>query len=1385
MKQSQLCSCPPARLTCTSIIAWGILFWFLTSGETTAAGQDEQENPAAVNALETRRRRVLADGDAQLAMNLQKQTDEFRLAGNNVEALKPARELYDLHARLQGPDHWQTADARRLITTLERTLTFPRKSQVELAEAMRMERESLEVYDRGKYAEAIVLLERVLKIRRAHLGNAHIEVADAMGNLGHCLTEEDRLEEAEPLLRQSMRIYGKTVGTDHPKTARSYNWLAANLNSLGETDEAKVLLRESLRINLELRGEQHPDTAETYTVMGFSFYFEGDYPEAEKLIRKALAIRQEVFGENHADTAQSHSDVGFLLGEQGKFQDAELEHRKALDIRREFIGEEHPDTAQSYNNLGMTLCEQAKYDEADSALRTALRISRSVLGENATTALYYNNVGYNIEKQGRYLEAEPLHRKALEIRERLLGRVHRQTAQSYNNLAANLVKQGRFQESEPLFRNAMNAFEKVFGEQHPTSATVYFNAAMVLHNQAKYVTAEPVCRRVLEVFRRVLGEEHPNTAAAYRFLGMNLNGQGEYAQAEPLLRRALQISLETQGPKHPGTADSYNLLGWNLSDQGKYADAEVQYRKALEIRESTSGSVHSGTAAIYLNMGRCQEDQRQPAAGEPWIRRAVDVYLETLGPNHHETALAFDNLAANLIKQDKYTEAKPLLQKAIDIRLRVFGRQHPYTVLSYNKMAACLHAEGDYARAESMLTDAAKSFVAARQLVNFRGLGRVEFDMKYSPLLQLAAVLARNGKPSEAWERLEQRLGRGLYDDLMLRNSRQWTLQERARHQELLSKARQMQATIQAIQTGSIPQETLSKIRRQRETLLAEASQLESELMNRYEGAAGEVCDRHTVQQHLARNAAFLAWLDLESSGETWACLLRCRGEPVWLRLPGSGPDGAWTESDRELPGRIRALCASRPSDQTSNWSNLASRLSAQRLEPLEPYLNATDELPAVRHLIVLPSSGMAGIPIEVLTQEQLVSYAPSATMFIWLKNRYQRATRPGPSIERGNLLAVGDPVFRREAHQTVDPELDHGAVVTTVLPGSNAARNGLMPGDVILTYGGAKVLNASSIGSAIAARLAREEPSDPESMTQASNSRPQIPVSVWRDDGNIEIMVSPGKLGVTLNEASPAEVIMKARKIDEMISPSRGVAYSDLPATRAEVKTVSGLFERSLALLGSEASEQNLHQLLNDGRLKQFQVLHFATHGQMNPELPMQSALMLADDDLPDGVAQYLAGKKVYDGRLSAEEILESWELDADLVTLSACQTALGKEAGGEGYVGFSQAIFLAGGRSCVLSLWKVDDSATSLFMTRFYQNLLGKRKGLAQPMPKCEALHEAKRWLRRLTAEEVGTLVARLPEVARGKERSRETTVRSESAHPFAHPYFWSSFILIGEPY
>ena len=156
---------------------------------------------------------------------------------------------------------------------------------------------------------------------------------------------------------------------------------------------------------------------------------------------------------------------------------------------------------------------------------------------------------------------------------------------------------------------------------------------------------------------------------------------------------------------------------------------------------------------------------------------------------------------------------------------------------------------------------------------------------------------------------------------------------------------------------------------------------------------------------------------------------------------------------------------------------------------------------------------------------------------------------------------------------------------------------------------------------------------------------------------------------------------------------------------------------------------------------------------------------------------------RPVYDGRLATREIQRGWDLKAELVTLSACATARGQYAGGEGFVGFSQALLMSGARSLCLSLWNVNDTATALLMKRFYANLLGKRPDLSRPLPKAEALAEAKKWLRGLDMAQAEHALDEAG-LTRGGLRRSKSDHSATARRPYEHPYYWAAFVLVGDP-
>ncbi len=170
---------------------------------------------------------------------------------------------------------------------------------------------------------------------------------------------------------------------------------------------------------------------------------------------------------------------------------------------------------------------------------------------------------------------------------------------------------------------------------------------------------------------------------------------------------------------------------------------------------------------------------------------------------------------------------------------------------------------------------------------------------------------------------------------------------------------------------------------------------------------------------------------------------------------------------------------------------------------------------------------------------------------------------------------------------------------------------------------------------------------------------------------------------------------------LEEVISPARSVegfgprSFSRLPFSEREALAILALVpeHQRYSALGFEASKETV----KSGRLAEYQIVHFATHGILDTEQPNLSKMVLSQIDRRG---------RHRDGFLRTHEIY-NLKLRCGLVVLSACQTALGKEVRGEGLVGLTRGFMYAGAARVMVSLWNVDDRSTALLMERFYRSI------------------------------------------------------------------------------
>lgn len=211
---------------------------------------------------------------------------------------------------------------------------------------------------------------------------------------------------------------------------------------------------------------------------------------------------------------------------------------------------------------------------------------------------------------------------------------------------------------------------------------------------------------------------------------------------------------------------------------------------------------------------------------------------------------------------------------------------------------------------------------------------------------------------------------------------------------------------------------------------------------------------------------------------------------------------------------------------------------------------------------------------------------------------------------------------------------------------------------------------------------------------------------------------------GVLLAVGNPT---MDTASASNFRSYYRSSTLGALPHAETEIDAVRSLYEQSLVFKRDDATESRIKSAIPNAH-----IVHFATHGLLDDRNPMYSRLALAR-----------GGEATEDGWLETWEIARL-DTDAELVVLSACETARGQIGDGEGVVGMAWSFFVAGARSTLATQWKVESEHTAQLMIRFHESLRGGATNKARAL--------------------------------------REAQLRSIRDARYRHPFYWAAFVLIG---
>ena len=992
---------------------------------------------------------------------------------------------------------------------------------------------------------------------------------------------------------------------------------------------------------------------------------------------------------------------------KGEYARGEESGRALVEEALRLFGDSHPDTATSLNVIADAQLRQGKYADAQKNFAAALAIYEKRLGpEHENTAAALNNLALVLEKLGDYASAESLLRRSLRILEKTVGKQHQDTATTLSNLGRVLDLQGKFSDAS--------------GGDGGEETKQLSARAQELINRGQFKEAETLHHRVVAIHEKTLGKEHASSATSLSNLGNVLYLQGKFKDAEAVHRRVLAVREKILGAEHPDTATSMNNLANVLQEQGKdemlapsearaqgrfnlqvYTETENLFRKALAIQERTLGPAHPATANTLNNLSTYLDRRGRPEEAEPLQRRAVEILEKSLGSLHPDTAAMLTTLAVMLDRQGKLTEAEALYRKAVEIA-RQAGNPR-ILLLNSSRLGFSLAKHGRYREALPFYKEAVNTLDYL--YVRTRGLSeetRASFLGQYGNIyLETIKVLLQLHRGSPA----------GGYDREILEIA--------SRNQSRVFTEMMRQADVARFSADP----AFLDLKRKREDLHEKIENLRLAAVTMPMTQPGTDARRGDLSSQLAA-----ANLDLTALED-----LLWRDYPRFMELTNPRPV--------TLPDLQQKLL--RPDEVLLSYVLLPQELAIfavtrERFQMVNLPVKREDVATRVRAIRRAIEKVAAGESVLFLREIDPVT----------LSSLYRDLVAPIASALGGKpkIIVVADgPLL------TVPLELlvtQYGPAEQQAFETARSASDGSVGRPFLGEYG---LLNY----------LGKEQRFGYLPSLSSLASQRLYPKQITGLREELAAFADP-----VFSPASGQSYSLATRVALDLLSNNFHVGKDGLPDIRRlretadEARSIARILGGSNRMfIGNDAQEK----MAKSGGLKNSRYVLFATHGFLGGEfLPGVDAAAEHAAGAPrakSGAQPSLALTLVgdldgEDGMLTMKEVIEDVELNADLVALSACNTA-GETAqanNGEGFAGLTRAFMFAGAKSLLVSHWSVDSLSTEALMTSTFRNIKQGETAL-------KAVSDAQRELRGGS-------------YANGQYRFSRS-----------HPFFWAAFVYVGD--
>lgn len=1174
------------------------------------------------------------------------------------------------------------------------SLLFALNSYSQTSATWRIEYDSAKVnFINGKTELTSRWLENFLPSYRQNLLDT-IQYYEMVHLLARCYMRSSKPGDAEKLFKEDINYFN-----EHPEDINKSTYTASTIY-LGylyyqrrQLDISEKYFEEGLKLKKEQEGEKSKTCCILLGNLATINNLQKDYTRADSLYQRLLEIKKDLYGKNSTEVAASINAFANMYKKMNRYSEAEPLYNQVISIQKQASGEKSPSYLAALNNLASLYAAQGRYNLAEPVYQQVLQTSKEIYNsQDLEYSKALTNLGLLYEQMGRFTEADTIFYKVLSLREESLGIHNLEYTEALINLANLYKTTSDYRQSEIFYKSALSIYEVIIGEKHETYIAALVNLAGLYRSMGVLTEAEPLYTKALKIYKETIGENTISYANILNNIALFYDETGNYEQSEIYYKRALEITKNLLGDFNPQYAITLNNMANLYKNTGHFEQAEPLYLQSAKIRKETLGEKHAEYASSINNLATLYEQMGRLEDAEPLYKQTLSIIKDLYGNKNPYYANALNNLAGLYQSQEKLDEAKKLYEESLEITRQILGEKHYTYGLILNNLALLQQQRGDFKQSEKLYLENIQKTKDA--------LGAAHPNYAVS-LNNLAGLYEHVGRYDDALKLYNEALG-------ILKNA----VGERHQYTTYTFSSLARVYTVKKAYNSadSMWIKTINNYLFEIQTFFPtmsekEKSQFYQTLSNDFETfnsyALLRAPSNPGILTTMYNNQLATKALLLNSSNKLRQRILSSKDSSLVRSFK------QWL-SEKELLSKAYALSQQEIQKQHINIDSLE-----QHANELEKSLSARSE--------IFKSNEVAFYSWKEI-QKSLASDEAAVEMIRFHKYKFDSSGVYSDSIYYAGLIIKHSTKEKPELVLMQDGNNMEGRYmklyknsVKYKIEDNTSYTNFWQPLQPYLS--GIKRLYFS--------------PDGVYNQINVNTLKNSTTGTYVLDELEIRLVTNTKDLLIRKNTSNAKKYITLFGNPDYTFEPDftadssmQGIIASylePLPGTAVEIEKINQEMTKhrwqSKEYLGQNASEKNLKSLVSP------KVIHIATHGffekdskgnrdKKSSENPLlSSGLMLSGASVTLYNREYnvFNSEKLEsqreDGILTAYEAMNLNLDHTDLVVLSACETGLGQVKNGEGVYGLQRAFIIAGAKSIIISLWKVNDATTQKLMSYFYE--------------------------------------------------------------------------------